>query len=183
MPAPGLTITDVASLRSRFALLLVAPVLAGCSFSFSAGGPDYDKLEGAIADELNGTYAEISREVSSVDCPRPSPTPKTGDTFVCGADVEGQNVRVEVKVNDDDYNVSFSTLDILFDLAETERGLSQDVSKEYGFEVTVTCGEGVKIVAIGASFDCEAVDQRGDARTVKLTAGDVGSGDSWEIVD
>ena len=173
----------MASFTSRPALLLLAPALASCSFSFSTGGPDYEKLEGAIADELNGTYSSISREVSGVDCPKPAQTPKAGDTFMCGADVEGQNVRVEVAVEDDDYNVSFSTLDILFELAETEKSLSQDVSKEFGFDVTVTCGDGMKIVEIGQSFECTATDPRGNARTVKLTAGEVNSQNKWEIID
>jgi hypothetical protein len=32
----------------------------------------------------------------------------------CDADVDGHDVRVEVKVQDDDYNVSFITLDVTF---------------------------------------------------------------------
>ncbi len=173
----------MASLRSHPALLLLAPALASCSFSFSAGGPDYEKLESAISDELNAQYAKISREVSGVDCPRPSSSPKKGDTFLCGADVEGQNVRVEVTVKDDDNNVSFSTLDSLYDLKTTARGLSREVSKEYGFAVKVDCGEGLKVVAVGESFECRAADPRGLTRTVKLTAAAPGDKDDWEVVD
>ncbi len=101
---------------------MVAPVVAGCQFSFSAGGPDYEKLETAIADELNTQYSAIDRQVDTVECPRPSESPKAGSSFNCVADLEGNDVRVEVKFTDDDYNVDFATLDVVYDLAETSKG-------------------------------------------------------------
>lgn len=163
--------------------MVFAPaLLAGCAFSFSAGGPNYDKLETAIADELNTQYSKISREVSGVDCPRPQNTPKTGDVFLCAAGVETEKVRVEVTVENDD-NVSFQTLDTLFDLETTSRSLTRDVSAEYGFDVTVDCGDGLKVIAHGESFECSAADRRGDTRTVVLTAGGPDSDDEWEIID
>lgn len=158
-------------------------MLASCSFSFSAGGPDYEKLEAGIADELNGQYAKLSREVSGVDCPKQSEKPKAGDTFLCGADIEGQNVRVEVTVEDDDNSIRFSTLDSVYDLEIAAQGLSRDLSGEFGFDVVVDCGEGLKVVAVGESFECIAADRRGDTRTVKLTAGGAHNDDDWEIVD
>jgi uncharacterized protein DUF4333 len=174
---------DTTARRSNLALLLAVPALAACQFSASVGGPDYEKLERGITDELNGNYAEISRQVSSVSCPRQSTPPKTGDTFICTADVEGHEVRVEVAVKDDDYNVDFSTLDVVFDLAGTERGLSREISDQYGFDVKVACGEGLKVVAIGDSFECVATDPAGDTRTVRLTAGGVDENDRWEMVE
>ena len=94
--------------RTLIMSLLLGPALAGCQFSFSAGGLDYEKLENAITSELNKNYAAISREVSAVECPRPSQAPTTGDTFICNADVDGHNVRVEATVTDDDHNVDFT---------------------------------------------------------------------------
>ena len=161
---------------------MLVPVAAGCNFSFSSGGPDYKKLESAIADELNKQYAPMSRQVSSVECPRPSGSPKAGSSFNCIADLEGNDVRVEVKFTDDDYNVDFATLDVVFDLAETGKGLSKEVSQKYGFDVTVRCGDGLKVVAVGESFECEAADRRGDTRPVKVTAGGPDSEDSWEVI-
>lgn len=161
---------------------MVAPVVAGCQFSFSAGGPDYEKLETAIADELNTQYSAIDRQVDTVECPRPSESPKAGSSFNCVADLEGNDVRVEVKFTDDDYNVDFATLDVVYDLAETSKGLSEDVSQDYGFEVTVQCGEGLKVVAVGESFECEAADPRGDTRPVRVTAGGPDGQDTWEVV-
>lgn len=170
--------------KPLLALLMLVPVAAGCQFSFSAGGPDYEKLETAISDELNKQYSSmaVSRQVSAVECPRPESSPKAGSSLTCIADLEGNDVRVEVKFTDDDYNVDFSTLDVVFDLAETGQGLSEDVSKDYGFDVTVTCGDGLKVVAVGESFECEAADPRGDTRPVKVTAGGPDAEDTWEVI-
>jgi hypothetical protein len=172
----------VTSFSPRIGLLLLAPALASCQFSFSAGGPDYTKLEKAITDKLNETYASITRQVSSVGCPRDA-MPKTGDTFICNADIDGNKVRVQAKVTDDKGNVDFSTLDVVFDLDRTAKGLTREISKDRGFAVTVTCGEGLKVVEIGKSFECEAADPHGDTRTVKVTAGAPGESDHWEILD
>jgi Domain of unknown function (DUF4333) len=164
-------------------VLLLAPALAGCQFSFSAGGPDYEKLENAIASELNKNYAAISREVSAVECPRPAQAPKTGDTFICNADVDGHKVRVEATVTDDDYHIDFHTRDIVYDLSEAGSTLSRSISDEYGFAVTVACGDGLHVVEAGHSFECTATDPTGDTRTVKVTAGAVGEDDQWEVVE
>lgn len=167
----------------QLSLALLATSMAGCSVSFSSGGVDYEKLESTIAEKLNGTYAAISQQVSGVDCPRQAETPKTGDSFVCNADIDGQTVRVKVDVKDDDYNVDYSTLDVVYDLPTTGDGLSRRISDHYGFPVSVTCGEGIKVVEIGQSFDCKAMDQDGATRTVRLTAGDLGEDDRWEVID
>lgn len=169
-------------LRSHLSLVLLASALSSCSFNFSAGGPDYGKLESGITDELNAAYAQMSRQVSSVVCPRQSNTPKAGDTFVCTADVEGHDVRVEVELADDE-SADFRTLDVLFDLPDTAKSLSREISAEHGFAVTVTCGKGLEVVAIGESFECTAADRAGDTRTVKVTAGEVGVEDRWELVE
>ncbi len=176
------TVNDVAALRSHLSLLLLAFALSSCSFNFSAGGPDYEKLESGITDELNAAYSKMSRQVSSVDCPRQANTPKAGDTFVCTADVEGNDVRVEVKLADDE-GANFSTLDVLFDLPDTAKGLAREISAEQGFDVTVSCGKGLQVVAIGESFECTAANEAGDTRTVKVTAGEVGGEDRWELVE
>lgn len=169
--------------RTPLAALLLAPAMAGCQFTASADTLDYTKVENAIADELNASYAAFAQQVSAVDCPRSSEEPKAGDSFVCTASVGGQTVRVEAKVTDDDFNVSFSTLDALFDLESTSGTLTDSLSEQYGFDVSVTCGEGLKVVPIGQSFDCTAVDPQGNTRTVRLTAGAVGESDHWEVVD
>lgn len=161
---------------------MLAPVAAGCQFSFSSGGPDYKKLEAAIADELDEQYSSMSRQVSSVECPRPPNPPKAGSSFNCIADLDGNDVRVEVNFTDDDYNVKYSTLDVVFDLAQTEKGLSEEVSEDYGFDITVSCGSGIEVVPVGESFECEAVDPQGEVRPVKVTAGGSDGHDTWEVI-
>lgn len=167
---------------SLFAAAAVAAGATGCSFSASVGGPDYQKLEAGITDELNKSYSSISRQVSDVDCPRQASTPKPGDSFICTADLDDNPVRVQVKVEDDQQNVTFSTLDVVYDLSETAKGLARDISEDRGFAVTVTCGDGLKVVEVGQTFECTAADRRGDTRTVQVTAGAVGADDRWEIV-
>lgn len=165
------------------ALALTVPVLAGCNFSFSTGGPDYEKLESSIADELNTQYQSIGQQVSGVECPRPKETPKTGDTITCVADLDGNDVRVETEFTSDDYDVHFETIDTVYDLPDTADGLAGEISDEYGFDVTVDCGEGIKVVAVGDTFECSAADRSGDTRQVVVTAGGPDENDQWEVIE
>lgn len=164
------------------ALLLAASALSGCQVSVGSGGLDYDKLEGAITTELNNNYTAISRQVAGVDCPRQATAPKAGDALICNADLEGQTVRVRATVSDENYNVHFDTLDAVYDLPAAGGRLSQSLSAEYGFDVTVTCGDGLRVVEIGQSFECAATDPTGDTRTVRVTAAAVGEDDQWEVL-
>ena len=165
------------------ALLLATSVLSGCQVSLGSGGLDYGKLENAIAAELNNNYAAISRHVAGVDCPRQAQAPKAGDTLICSADLEGQTVRVRATVSDENYNVKFDSLDAVYDLSAVNGRLSHGLSEEYGFDVTVTCGDGLRVVEIGRSFECAATDPTGDTRTVRVTAAAVGEDDHWEVLE
>jgi hypothetical protein len=168
----------------RIALAAIAPLvsLTACNFSVSAGGPDYDKLEKSISDELKGTYSTISPNAPTVTCPREQTDPKPGGKFICDADVNGEKVRVEVTVKDDEGNVNFSTLDVVYDLPTTEEMLATEIESQMGFPVTVTCGTGLKIIPVGDSFDCTATDENSVEKTVEVTAVEVGK-DNWRIID
>lgn len=158
--------------------------LAVSACSFSVGGLDYEKLENEISTGLNNSYASIDQKVSSVDCPEQSPSPKAGDTFECTAQVGGQTVRLVVDVEDDDYNnVNYETKDTLFDLPTVAATMSDEVSKQVDFPVTVDCGQGLTTVEVGKTLDCTATDPQGAERTVRITAAPVGEEDSWELVD
>ena len=158
-----------------------ALALSACSFSF--GGLDYDRLEEEITKKLDESYSSIDQKVSSVTCPEQSPSPKAGSTFDCTAEVGGQTVRVGVTVKDDDYNVSYETRDTLYELPTVADTLGEEVSKQVGFPVTVDCGEGLKAVEVGTTFDCTASDEQGAERPVQVTAAPVGEDDSWELLD
>lgn len=180
-----MVLTSVPSARTASSVLMAcgaALLASACQFSFG-GGLDYDKLEKGIADELNSSYSSIGQTVSSVDCPEQSPRPGKGDTFDCTAQVGDQTVRVESTVTDDDYNVDFKTKDTLYDLPSAATTLSEEISNELDFPVTVDCGEGLKAVEVGATFDCTAADEYGEERTVRVTAEPVGENDSWEIIE
>jgi hypothetical protein len=159
-----------------------AALASACQFSIG-GGLDYDKLEKAIAEELNSSYSSIGRQVSGVECPEQSPEPGKGATFDCTAEVDGQRVRVESTVTDDDYNVDFSTRDTLYDLPSTATALTDDLSNQLGFPVTVDCGGGLTAVEIGNTFDCTATDGGGQERVLRITAEPVGENDSWELLE
>ncbi|MFA7509289.1 MAG: DUF4333 domain-containing protein [Mycolicibacterium vanbaalenii] len=180
-----MALTSVPSPRTASSVLMAcgaALLASACQFSIG-GGLDYDKLEKAITDELNTSYSSIDQTVSSVECPEQSPRPGKGDTFECTADVGGQTVRVEATVTDDDYNVNFKTKDTLYDLPSAATTLSDEISKTLEFPVTADCGEGLKAVEVGATFDCTAADEYGTERTVRVTAEPIGENDSWEIIE
>lgn len=158
-----------------------ALALSGCSFSF--GGIDYKTLEEEITNKLNESYSSIGEKVSGVQCPEQSPEPKAGSTFDCTAEVGDQTVRVGVTVKDDDYNVSYETRDTLYELPTVADTLGDEVSKQVGFPVTVDCGEGLKAVEVGKTFDCTAADEQGAERTLQVTAAPVGENDSWELLE
>ncbi|MBV5242212.1 MULTISPECIES: DUF4333 domain-containing protein [Mycolicibacterium] len=157
-----------------------ALALSACSFSI--GGLDYDKLESGITEQLNNSYSSLGLSVSSVECPETSPGPKKGESLECSAQVGGQTVRVDATVTDDDYNVNFKTIDTLYDLPTVADTLTESVSEQVGFDVTVDCGSGLKAVEVGTTFDCTAADPQGEERTVQVTAAPVGEDDSWELL-
>lgn len=158
-----------------------AMALSACSFSF--GGLDYDRLESEITNKLNESYSSIDQKVSGVECPEQSPDPKAGSAFDCTAEVGGQTVRIGVKVKDDDFNVEYETKDTLYELPTVADTLAEEVSNQVGFPVTVDCGEGLKAVEVGTTFDCTAADEQGAERTLQVTAAPVGEDDSWELLE
>ncbi|MFD3704233.1 DUF4333 domain-containing protein [Nocardia sp. NPDC058658] len=177
---------SIAAPRTRVLLgALTVPLslaLFGCSGSISIGGPDYDALEKDITAELDKAYAPMSRKVDSVKCPRLADDPKKGETFVCTAVLDGNDVRVDVKVEDDEGSVTFTTRDIAFDLAATANSLTTDVAAQVGFPVTVDCGQGLKIVEVGSVFTCTALDEQGESGTIEVTARNEGGSD-WRLVE
>ncbi len=150
--------------------IAVAFAVTSCSGSISIGGLDYDKLESAITDELNKSYASLDAEVTAVDCPESKEDPKPGAKLVCTADVADTKVTVDVTVKDEDYNVDFETRDILFSVEQTQQMLSDAASEQLATEVTVKCDQApIFAVPVGATFECSAVDADGATGTVVST--------------
>jgi hypothetical protein len=165
---------------AAFAAIAGAVALTGCQSPFTSAEPDYDALESYIADEVNGDFSsQISREVSGVDCPRQADTVTSGESFVCIVDVDGHDVRVELTAKN--HGLDFTTLDIVYDLGPAAQDLAAQISNEVEFPITLSCGEGLKVVPIGDSFECTAADEYGDTRTIRITANP--DGDFWEVLD
>lgn len=168
----------------RVAPLLALPLVSACSMWFSTGGLDYDKVQSQIKENLTSQYGSMGHTPSDVLCPRPKPPPKEGESFVCTATVDGhddQEVRIQVTVGQDG-NVNFRTLDTLYDLPIASEKLSEQLTANQGFDVSVDCGEGITMVADGDSFDCTATDPAGHDRTLRVTAGGVDNDDRWELL-
>lgn len=167
--------------RNSAALLVaLAAMTSACSFSFSVGGLDYDKLSEGIAEELNTTYEQFGVTVGDVNCPELAETPSPGDTLVCTAPVADQSVRVEVTVEDEDFNVTFETLDLVYDREQTADLLAGDISETVGLPVNLNCGTGLVALAPGETFECGATDANGTTGTIVVTAERDG-GASWVI--
>lgn len=169
----------------RIALAAIAAStlsLTACSFSFSSGGGlDYDKLQTTVSDDIKSTYSDMVTEAPPVTCDKPK-DPKPGDTFICTGDVQGQPLRVEVTLKDDQGNVDYKEVDLLYDLPRTAETLGPEIQSQVGFPVTVDCGEGLKSVEKGGTFECQAFDENSTAKTVKVTATQFGKV-KWELVN
>ena len=78
--------------------------------------------------------------------------------------------------------MKFSTIDTLYNLPDTAKSLAGEITGQLGFAVTVDCGEGLKAVEVGKTFDCKATSDDGDQRSVRVTAAPIGENDKWELV-
>lgn len=144
---------------------------------------DTPALEAAILADLETAYAAGGKfAVGAVDCPPQATTPAIGDSFVCEAQVADGVVRVEATVTSDALDVTYQTLDLVYDIGEVEQRIAADASAQAGVAVTVTCpGPRTRIVAIGSSFDCTAADAAGQDATIRVTADGIDS-TSWVVV-
>ena len=48
--------------------------------------------------------------------------------------------------------------------------MAVEISNAVEFPVTLSCGDGLKVVPIGDSFECTATDEHGDTRTIRIRA-------------
>jgi Domain of unknown function (DUF4333) len=165
---------------AAFAAIAGAVGLTGCQSPFTSAEPDYEALESYISDEINDDYSSlIGHQVSGVDCPRQADTVTSGESFLCTVDLDGHAVRVQVTANDE--GLDFNTLDMVYDLGPAAEALAVEISNEVEFPVTLSCGDGLKVVPIGDSFECTAADEYGDTRTIRITANP--DGEFWEVLD
>ncbi|MCF8605440.1 DUF4333 domain-containing protein [Gordonia sp. HY442] len=163
------------------ATLAALPVLAACSASIGGTTLDHDKLNDEITTKLDTEYAKFPRTVSSVDCDDPGKDPKVGTKFQCVADVDGTDVRVDVTTTTEDMDVKYQTVDTLYDMAYASKTLAPSVSQRLGFQVNVNCGNGLKALTPGSTFECRVSNDSGESDTLTYFVTEGGGKDRWEI--
>jgi hypothetical protein len=167
-------------ITASFAVIAGAVALTGCQSPFSGAAPDHEALESYISDELAERYPpQIARYAMSVDCPRQADPLKPGDSLMCTVDIDGHDVRLAMTATET--QLEFSTLDAVYDLAPAAQDMAAQISDEVEFPVTLDCGDGLKVVPIGDSFECTAADDYGDTRTIRITT--TPNGEFWEVLD
>ena len=160
------------------AAVIAAPLLASCSSGMVV---DHDKLTGEITTKLNSEYAQLGRSVSSVECDDPGENPPVGTEFQCIADVDGAKVHIKVTTTSENIDVTYETVEKLFDFSHAEEVLADSVSAQVGEPVTVECGDGVQALAQGSTFTCVVTNDAGDTGELLYTVGENGAEDRWEM--
>jgi hypothetical protein len=149
------------------AAVVVAAVAAGCG-STPARTVDAGRLEGQISNGLAQRYG-VTRP--TVTCP-PGEANTAGTTFACHARLGGQDLTVNAQVHVPD-DVRWQPAASILSNAMTAQAIESRLADQAGGHLQAACGPSpVRVVAVGASFDCTAT-VAGGARTVQVTATDL----------
>lgn len=105
-----------------------------------------------------------------------------GDVFACTADVERQFVRVRVEVGEARGDVDWTTLDVVHRLDATEELVASQMSEALGDRIRLDCGSPrLRVLPVGSSFRCDAVDSAGNLVTALLTVNGAGQ-TGWDVL-
>lgn len=139
----------------------------------SPDGPgtlDVPATEAAVAEVV---AAGVAPGVDGVRCPEE--IERTADTTVtCRADLAdgAGELRLEVRVLDDDGTLDVEPLDAVVDRDRVATELRDELAATYERDFTVDCGDdGVEVVAPGGTVTCRATDDDG-TRDVTVTVAD-----------
>lgn len=163
----------------RLAVLVVVPALAGLA---GCSGDAYDvaKAEREIGLFVDRTFEGV--ETGEVTCPDDIDA-KEGTKFDCTAEVEGQDLRIEVTMTDDDGNATFEAAQAVLDLTRAEEAMGSDIGAQVGAAVEVDCGERDFLVkSPGDTFECTASDEDGNSVTLVATVTDTDGHIQYETV-
>lgn len=164
-------------LTRPLAVFVVVPALAaGCS------GDAYDvaKAEREIGLFVDRTFEGV--ETGEVTCPDDVDA-NEGTKFDCTAEVEGQDLRIEVTMTDDDSNATFEAIQAVLDLRRAEEAMGSDIGAQIGATVEVDCGETDFLVKDpGDTFECTANDEDGNSVTLVATVTDTDGHIQYETV-
>ena len=168
---------------AAIAALAVLPLLAACSASVSLGDNGFDRsaFEQRAVSEIDDDYAKTGRTVSTYECDYPESEITTGTAFTCVADIDGAKVRTQITITDDDGGFKLTTDDLLYDMPTVAKQLAQPVADQLGGNVTVNCGEDVKALTAGSTFQCTVVNDGGATRPLTYSVSAGGTNDRWEV--
>ena len=156
-----------------------ALLLSGCSFEFSAGGPDLSQIEQKLVDEQKKVTPDL--EVTGATCPDDVDV-EEGAKFECTVEIEGVEAPYSVTLNDvneDEERVNFHSepakpiIDVSL-VTEFLRGNLNEASQD----AEVDCGdEAVIVTEVGGTIECTVSDETGSetvSLVVKNLQGDIG---------
>ncbi len=153
-------------------------MLSACT----VGGPDIAKLEASITSEVNAAFASFDTSVTAVECPEQDDL-DVGAEFICALQLTDldEDMRVTVEVVNEDLDVEFSTLDLLYDMRVVEAAIADDQTSQLGVDIAVDCGEDrLQAIEGGASFECTATDPDGFTATVDVVT-DTEGNINWTV--
>lgn len=172
--------------RKRLVLVVVALVglvvaglalSGGASFKLSIGTEmlDTEQAEATISQELT----EAGVPVDDVTCPEREI--EQGDVFECTAQIDGQELRIEVTQRDAEGTVDFRPLQALIDVRQVEEAGAELLGADLGTSLRLDCGTAVALVKDpGDTFECAATTGDGERGTVVVTVEDVDGNVSFE---
>ncbi|HEV2767056.1 MAG TPA: DUF4333 domain-containing protein [Acidimicrobiales bacterium] len=172
--------------RKRLVLVIVALVSlalaglalrGGASFELSIGTDmlDIERGEAMIEQELT----DAGVPVDGVTCPEREI--QQGDVFECTAEVDGQELRIEVTQLDAEGTIDFRPLQALLDAREVEKAGAELLRGDSSTSLRLDCGTAVVLVKDpGDTFECPATTSDGERGTVVVTVEDVDGTVSFE---
>lgn len=133
------------------ALVVLGGLVVGAILLFGSATIDTERAEAEIS---RISQEQLGLTPSSVTCPEDVEV-AAGSTFPCAAVLDGQEVTFLVRQDDDQGNVTINS-DGFAAVSKIEELLAQQVSAEFGLDVTAVCGDGERVIVGGAgtAFSC-----------------------------
>jgi hypothetical protein len=158
-------------MHRRLVGLLVPLVAAAASCSNVKIGHTLDAS--SAGRQIAGSLATTTGLAAPpVHCPKGIQV-RTGQTFDCTTNLEGQPVTVHVTLNDNRGQFTFKPASAILIVARAASAIKTNVDQQTGGPTTVDCGtRQILVLAPGATFPCTAL-AAGVSRTVTVTVSDL----------
>jgi hypothetical protein len=125
-----------------------------------------------IENRLNKTVSSATgAAIQSLTCPAGFEV-KAGSRFDCNAVSDGQSFTIAVEItNATGPQFQWSTKGLLV-LSKLEQFIQQQIKDRNGINVTVDCGNSIRVANPGDTFECKVSDPQGQSRSAKITVKD-----------